>query len=71
MYPLLGVIVKVWLEPELTLTDPEGEIVPLAPALAVSVYVVTEKLAAIVCAAVTFENVYEVAGVTAVPSINN
>ena len=33
---------KVWLAPELTTVAPEGVIVPLAPALAVMVYVTPE-----------------------------
>jgi hypothetical protein len=37
VYPLFGVIVKVLLDPEATLTLPDGEIVPPAPAEAVIV----------------------------------
>jgi hypothetical protein len=62
LYPLFGVIVKVLLDPEATLTLPDGEIVPPAPAEAEMVYVVEvvdTKVAAMVLFAVTLEKVYE------------
>ena len=37
LYPVVGVIVKVLLAPPLTLTDPDGEIEPPAPAEAAMV----------------------------------
>jgi hypothetical protein len=40
LYPLFGVIVKARFVPRLTVTLPEGEIVPPLPADAVMVYVV-------------------------------
>ena len=40
VYPLFGVIVKVLLDPEVTLTLPDGEIVPPVPAEAEIVYVI-------------------------------
>src|SRR5438093_296845 len=43
-----GVIVKVWLEPQSTETEPDGETAPPAPALAVMVSTPTAKLAAMV-----------------------
>ena len=60
LYPLFGVIVKVLLDPEVTLTLPDGEIVPPVPAEAEMVYVVAvaaAKVAAIVRFAVTLEKV--------------
>ena len=52
-----AVIVNDWFAPEFTLTAPEGEMLPLAPAEAVIVYVLIAKLAEIVWFAVTFVNV--------------
>ena len=59
LYPLFGVIVKVLLDPEVTLTLPDGEIVPPVPAEAEMVYVVllATKVAAMVRFAVTLEKV--------------
>ena len=37
VYPLPGVIVKLWLAPALTLEEPDGEIEPPEPALALIV----------------------------------
>jgi hypothetical protein len=31
MYPILGVKVKIWLLPELTIIAPDGVMLPLAP----------------------------------------
>ena len=55
LYPHLGVIVKLRLPPELTLTFPNGEMVPPVPAEAVIVYVlvVEVNVALIVWLAVT------------------
>ena len=56
-YPVLGVIVKVWFDPPLTATAPEGDMEPPVPADALIVYVFTAKLADIVWFAVTLLNV--------------
>jgi hypothetical protein len=60
--PELGVIVNVWLAPELTVTEPVGEIVPPAPADAaiVNVVVLAANEAAMVWFAVTLLNVNDV-----------
>jgi hypothetical protein len=53
-----GVIEKVWLAPEFTLTGVAGEIVPFAPAVGVIVKVEAEEnVAEMVWLAVTPENV--------------
>jgi hypothetical protein len=56
-YPVLAVIEKVWLEPPLTATAPEGDMEPPVPADALIVKVLRAKLATIVWFAVTLENV--------------
>ena len=38
LYPVLGVMVNVWLAPELRVVVPNGEIVPPVPAEEVRVY---------------------------------
>jgi hypothetical protein len=52
-------MVKVWLPPYDTAIFPDGEIVPPAPAEALMVKVLAEKVAKIVWLAVTFPKVYE------------
>jgi hypothetical protein len=52
-----GVIVKVWLAPEFTVTAPDGEIVPFDPAEAVMVKAAGAKETLTVWLAVTLEKV--------------
>ena len=56
-YPVFGSIANDWDVPELTLTAPEGEIAPLALAVAVIVKVSIANVAAMVWVAVTVLNV--------------
>src|SRR5216117_1563184 len=63
-----GVMVKAWCAPQLTVTEPLGEIEPPLPALAAMANVLTAKLAAIVWPAVTLVKVWLVTAPAETPS---
>ena len=67
-YPVLAVIEKVWFEPPLTATAPEGDMEPPVPADALIVNVLTAKLADIVWLEVTLVKVYELTAPSEAPS---
>ena len=70
LQPVVGLMLKLWLAPELTLTPPTGVIEPPEPAEAVMVKVemLTVKVALMEWFAVTLLKVYELTAPTEEPS---